>query len=126
MTPAISFVVESREWRKAKLLAQLRRAASLAWARGAEKSSRAQFTVLLAGDAKLRALNAKFRRKDKPTNVLSFPAKDDGAYLGDIALAFGIAAREAKDGGKPLAAHASHLVVHGVLHLLGYDHERAR
>ena len=126
MTPAISFVVEAQKWRKAGLIPQLRRAASLAWTRGAKNTARAEFTVLLAGDAKLRALNAKFRRKHKPTNVLSFPAADGGPYLGDIALAFGVAAREAKDGGKPFAAHASHLVVHGVLHLLGYDHERAR
>ena len=79
-------------------------------------------TILLTNNIKLRALNATFRGKDKPTNVLSFPA--EGPYLGDIAVAFGVTSREAREAGKPFAAHATHLVVHGVLHLLGYDHER--
>ena len=80
-------------------------------------------TVLLAGDDRLRELNLRFRKKDKPTNVLSFPAPDgaDG-YLGDVALALGVAAREARNTGKDLADHVLHLTVHGVLHLLGYDH----
>jgi probable rRNA maturation factor len=125
MTPDIAFVVEAPEWRKAHLLPQLRRAAKLAWMRARADTARKQFTILLADDEKLRTLNAEFRGKNKSTNVLSFPARS-GAYLGDIALAFGVAAREAKDGEKSLAAHSTHLVVHGVLHLLGYDHERAR
>jgi probable rRNA maturation factor len=55
-----------------------------------------------------------------------FPPMGADAYLGDVAVAYGVTSREAKDAGKPFAAHATHLVVHGVLHLLGYDHERAR
>ena len=128
MTPAIALVVEAPEWRKATagLLPQLRRAARLAWSHGSQKDrARNRFTILLTDDAKLRSLNLDFRGKDKPTNVLSFPAKESGPYLGDIAVAFGVTAREAKEAGKPFAAHATHLVVHGVLHLLGYDHERA-
>jgi probable rRNA maturation factor len=126
MTPEISFVVESAKWRKGRLLQQLRRAAKLTWLRSSHDKSRTQFTILLTDDAKLRALNARFRGKNRPTNVLSFPTTGSGSYLGDIALAFGTAAREAKVGEKSLAAHSTHLVVHGVLHLLGYDHERAR
>ena len=72
----------------------------------------------------VRQLNARFRGKDGATNVLSFPAPASaGLHLGDIALAHGVCAREAVEQGKTLAAHLSHLVVHAVLHLLGYDHE---
>jgi probable rRNA maturation factor len=87
----------------------------------------ARFTILLTGDARLRDLNHHFRGKDKTTNVLSFPAaaNDDG-HMGDIALAWGVASAEAKAAGKSIADHASHLVVHGVLHLAGFDHEKAR
>jgi probable rRNA maturation factor len=67
-------------------------------------------------------LNTHFRGKNKPTNVLSFPSSDP-AYLGDIAIAYGVVAREAKAQKKRIKAHAAHLAVHGVLHLLGFDHE---
>jgi probable rRNA maturation factor len=81
-------------------------------------------TVLLADDETIQDLNARFRGRDKPTNVLSFPAAESAApHLGDIALAYGVCAAEAKTHGKPLAHHLMHLTVHGVLHLLGYDHE---
>ena len=81
-------------------------------------------TVLLADDQRLRELNASFRGKDKPTNVLSFsPGRNDAGYLGDIALAYGVVAKEARSQRKALADHAAHLAIHGVLHLLGYDHE---
>src|SRR6202030_2954902 len=82
------------------------------------------FTILLADDKRLRALNRYFRGKDKPTNVLSFPAR--GAYRGDIAMAYGVTSKEAKTAGKSFADHAVHLAVHGVLHLAGYDHERPK
>ena len=71
----------------------------------------------------MRELNRDFRKKDAPTNVLSFPAPPNPErHLGDIALAFGVCAREAAEQRKPLAHHLQHLTVHGVLHLLGYDH----
>jgi probable rRNA maturation factor len=80
--------------------------------------------VLLTDDATVRDLNARFRGKDYATNVLSFPAAGQpGGQIGDIALAHGVCAREAAAQGKPLAHHLQHLVAHGVLHLLGYDHE---
>lgn len=80
--------------------------------------------VLLTDDAAVRDLNGRFRDKDKPTNVLSFPAPESAApHLGDIVLAYGVCATEAEAQGKTLADHLSHLVVHGVLHLLGRDHE---
>lgn len=84
----------------------------------------AELTVLLTDDATVRDLNARFRGRDRPTNVLSFPAAPSAApHLGDIALAYGVCAAEAVEQGKPLADHLRHLVVHGVLHLQGHDHE---
>ena len=81
-------------------------------------------SVLLADDEAVRELNARFRGKDTATNVLSFPAPQSARpHLGDIALAYGVCAREAEAQDKRLADHLSHLVVHGVLHLLGHDHE---
>ncbi len=81
-------------------------------------------TILLTDDESVRELNARFRQKDYPTNVLSFPApQNPEGHLGDIALAYGVCAREAAEQGKPLAHHLQHLVAHGVLHLVGYDHE---
>lgn len=80
--------------------------------------------VLLTDDAAVRELNGRFRDKDRPTNVLSFPAPENAfPHLGDIVLAFGVCATEAEAQGKTLPDHLSHLVVHGVLHLLGRDHE---
>ena len=84
--------------------------------------------VLLTDDATVRDLNTRFRDKDRPTNVLSFPAAEmtlpgQAPHLGDLVLAFGVCAAEAETQGKTLADHLSHLTVHGVLHLLGRDHE---
>ncbi|MFC5372018.1 rRNA maturation RNase YbeY [Brevundimonas faecalis] len=80
--------------------------------------------VLLTEDAAVRDLNARFRDKDRPTNVLSFPAAETAfPHLGDVVLGFAYCAAEAESQGKTLADHLSHLVVHGVLHLLGRDHE---
>jgi probable rRNA maturation factor len=101
-----------------------------------------EISVRLGDDAEVRALNAAYRNKDKPTNVLSFPMlqpdfmeatglADDGEILvGDIVLAYETCDREARDKAISLESHAIHLMVHGVLHLLGYDHvedeDRAR
>ena len=83
-----------------------------------------EIAVLLTDDASLRDLNNRFRGKDKTTNVLSFPAPSNPeGHLGDIALAYGVCAAEAAEQGKSLSAHLQHLVAHGVLHLVGFDHE---
>jgi len=122
----IEVTVEVAAWRGIDLR-PLRRAARLALARGrSDRTHDVEMTLLLSDDARLRALNAGFRGKDTPTNVLAFPAVQNAeGYLGDVAIAFGTAEREALAAGKPLAAHAAHLAVHGVLHLLGYDHVHA-
>ena len=88
----------------------------------------AEVSVLLVDDARIRSLNAQWRNIDKATNVLSFPASAPGKLasnllLGDIVIAFETVQREAGDESKSLANHFSHLVVHGFLHLIGYDHE---
>ncbi len=94
-----------------------------------------EVSVKFTNDDEVRALNAAYRNKNKPTNVLSFPmfeadlleplAMADGGevLLGDVVLAQGVCASEAADKGVPVEEHAAHLVVHGTLHLLGYDHE---
>ena len=101
--------------------------AAVAHSRHADLSD-SEVSVTFTSDEEVRALNAKWRGKDKPTNVLSFPMAEEselaGAQLlGDIALAFGICAAEAADRKVAIETHAAHLVVHGTLHLLGYDHE---
>jgi len=95
---------------------------------------RVEISVKLTDDAEVQSLNAQYRGKDKPTNVLSFPMVqpdlldsanigDDGEMLlGDIVLADGVCTREAGERDVPLATHTTHLIVHGTLHLLGYDH----
>jgi len=79
--------------------------------------------VLLTDDEAVADLNAEYRRKTGPTNVLSFPAaQNPEGFLGDLALAYGVCAQEAEQQNKSLADHLQHLVAHGVLHLVGYDH----
>ncbi|MFY9976155.1 MAG: rRNA maturation RNase YbeY [Chromatiaceae bacterium] len=93
--------------------------------------ARAELTVRVVDEAEIRALNRRFRGQDKATNVLSFPFEvppgidaDEPVYdlLGDLVICADLVRREAQEQGKPVAAHWAHLVVHGVLHLLDYDH----
>jgi probable rRNA maturation factor len=94
----------------------------------------AELTIVLADNDTVRRLNRQYRGIDKPTNVLSFGGADEGRppprgstiILGDVVLARQTVAAEAAAQGKSIADHAVHLVVHGVLHLLGYDHQAAR
>jgi probable rRNA maturation factor len=100
----------------------------------AATSATIEISVRLTSDEEVHTLNKQYRQQDKPTNVLSFPMvqadliesldnTDDGEILlGDIVLAHGVCAREADERGVALADHATHLIVHGVLHLLGHDH----
>lgn len=79
--------------------------------------------ILLTDDAAIQDLNARFRDKDRPTNVLSFPAAESAfPHLGDVVLAYAYCAAEAESQSKSMSNHLSHLVVHGILHLLGHDH----
>lgn len=100
------------------------RAAATAAMAEAKGPADGEVTILLTDDAEQQALNAQFRKLDKSTNVLSFPAPPFAApHLGDVSLAYGVCAREAQEQGKPISHHLSHLVAHGVLHLLGWDHD---
>ena len=121
--PSIEIVVEDKGWLAVAkdLRAQIRRAAKVALLRA--DALRPELTILLTSDERMRTLNRQYRGTDKPTNVLSFPAVAKAAYLGDMAIALGTAVREADAFRKPVLHHMLHLVVHGVLHLLGYDHQ---
>ena len=137
---SVEVVIEDDRWTEAGLEELAGRAADATLAHLGLDPAAWEIAVLACDDARIAALNADFRGKPRPTNVLSWPAEeraadapgaapaspsaDEGPELGDIALAFETCAREAAEAGRPLGAHVSHLVVHGTLHLLGYDHVR--
>ena len=132
-------LIEDARWRDLDL-ADLAEAASDATLRHLGLDPAAwEISLLGCNVARIAALNADFRGKPRPTNVLSWPSQERGASadggtparpngpdteLGDIAIAFDTCQREAEAAGKPFAEHCTHLVVHATLHLLGYDHER--
>jgi len=99
------------------------------WARAAlgPRIGAAELAVRLVAPAEIRRLNRHYRGKDKPTNVLSFPSTVPADVhprpLGDVVICPAVLKQEAREQGKPLRAHWAHLLVHGVLHLVGYDHE---
>ena len=124
------------DWRS---LAQQAARAAVAASNAADLLERpltVEISIKFASDAEVQALNAAYRNKNRATNVLSFPmiepdllsglAVADGGevLLGDVVIAHGVCASEAAERGISIEAHAAHLVVHGVLHLLGYDHEK--
>ena len=127
MTLTLAISAPSSSWRKlprARTMARETLFACVAET-GLVLRDGAEVSLLLAGDAEVQALNARWRGQDKPTNVLSFPAAGrvaESRALGDIALAFETLVREAEASGVPLADHYRHLVAHGFLHLIGYDH----
>lgn len=119
----IEVEVEDEGWSRAQpdVATLAHQAASAAAALGPSGA----IAVLLTSDEAVRDLNRRFLGKDAATNVLSFPiGPHGGGGLGDVALALGVCAAEASAQRKPLADHLRHLVIHGVLHLLGYDHQR--
>ena len=129
---AIMVRIEEPAWRASRIAtAEIRAAARAALVRGLEhkrvrkQAHRKTLTILLASDDRLGELNRQFRNKRGPTNVLSFPGRGEDGYLGDVAIALGVASREAATARKRLSDHVLHLTVHGVLHLLGYDHRKA-
>lgn len=125
----IDFAEEAGDWPdEAECI--IEKAVRHAWSApgGVDRGRIAELSVVLSDDAHVRDLNRDYRGKDKPTNVLSFPAELDmdipGAprMLGDIVLALETVQREALEQSKTAEAHLTHLSVHGLLHLLGYDH----
>ena len=131
----IDILIEDDRWAALGLDALAEEAVTAALA-GAGIKPGSDVSILACDDARIAALNEQFRGKPTPTNVLSWPAEDlspaiDGARplppqvpeLGDIAISYDTCAREAAETGKKLPDHVTHLIIHGVLHLLGYDHE---
>ena len=136
MKPEIELSIPCKQWSEdlpdvPKIVETACRAAlgagDAAWADRAPET--VEVSIVLADDKTVHALNKQYRGIDKPTNVLSFPIEDtreEGGQpllLGDVVLGFETVKREAELADKPLGHHVSHLIVHGVLHLLGYDHE---
>ncbi len=134
----VDLSIDDPQWNKAvslPLAVLLRRSARGAFTIAAADgwrtvAARLDLAVALIDDRAMRRLNHDFRGRPQPTNVLSFAAMDGGKpvpgepfHLGDIALARGVVVAEARRQGKTVNDHLSHLMVHGVLHLLGYDHE---
>jgi probable rRNA maturation factor len=116
----------------ARTLTQWARAAYAMREGAARRRPASTVTIRVVGAAESRRLNRTWRGKDKPTNVLSFPAdvshapRDEVLELGDLAICATVVAREAQEQHKVLRAHWAHMVIHGVLHLLGHDHQRER
>ena len=126
----VETLVEAGDWPEHAAIAAIAEAAVAASVSRAAPSLApgAEVTVILSDDDHIRSLNRRFRKKDKPTNVLSFAAGPPvagryGPLLGDVVLARETLAGEAAERGIRLADHATHLIVHGFLHLIGYDHE---
>lgn len=133
-------IIEDTRWSGLDLAGLAEQAACATLAHLGHDPGAFEISVLACDDARIAALNANFRGKPQPTNVLSWPSEEraatcDGDHpdlpmpgmdpeLGDIALAYETCAREAETAGKPLQDHVTHLIVHAVLHLLGYDHVR--
>ena len=133
-------LIEDVRWEQIDLKAIAEQAATAVLRHQSLASDEFEISILACDDARIAALNADFRSKSKPTNVLSWPSEERSAQtsgaapqrpsasadpeLGDIAIAFETCAAEAAEGGKSLRDHATHLIVHAVLHLLGYDHIR--
>jgi probable rRNA maturation factor len=138
VSDGIEVIVEAPEWETIGLGQLAARAIGAALRDAGLDPARAEVAVLACADARIGALNGQFRDKDAATNVLAFPAQElgpqspgaapaapAGPALGDIAIAWETCAREAADAGKPVTDHATHLLVHATLHLLGYRHDAA-
>ena len=141
MEPLVDTVIEDPRWEGVDLSALAQQAGSAVMAGLGLPEAGFALCVMGCDDARIAELNGEFRSQGKPTNVLSFPAwnraadapglvpdlpeageADDPEELGDIAISYDTCAREAAEQGKTLTNHVTHLVVHGILHLLGYDH----
>jgi probable rRNA maturation factor len=122
---AISVKIDHRAWRSSRSPERLaRRAARAALNVAGLSTLDSDLSITFASDAAMTKLNHMWRGRNAPTNVLSFatPRRHRGNFIGDVVLGSDVVKKEAASQGKNLSSHAAHLVVHGVLHLLGYDH----
>lgn len=118
--PVIEISIDGDGWAAIGDLNQLGREAVRATWAAVDAGSEYEISILFTTDDRIRSLNAQFRNVDASTNVLAFPS--DPPLIGDVALALETVLRESREHGKPVRHHVSHLLVHGILHLLGYDH----
>jgi probable rRNA maturation factor len=118
MTRSPRLTIDVVAWGAARAPGLGRWLASIAPAR-----ARGTMTIAIVPDGRVRQLNRRYRRKDAPTDVLSFPS-DEAGYLGDVVIAAGVAKKQAREAGHSLQHELRLLALHGLLHLLGYDHER--
>ena len=129
----LDIATESDNWPESEDLIRRCVMAALKYCQTDTQGRPAELSVVLSDNDQVQDLNRDYREKDKPTNVLSFPALDceepghlllepGPLHLGDIILAYGVVETEAKDQGISFEDHFSHLIIHGVLHLIGYDH----
>ncbi len=128
----IDLAVPCAKWRRALpgVERRAKEAARAALAGAGKKLGAAELSLMLADDATVAALNERWRRRKGPTNVLAFASGEQAMppaprLLGDVVLAYETVTKEARDQGKGLGDHLRHLVIHGILHLLGYDHDAA-
>lgn len=125
--PAVDVLVDQPSWNEEPAAEAVVRAAIEALCLEVAMPDGAEMAITLADDASVRGLNRTWRGKDAPTNVLSFPAAGPNppgiVFLGDVIVAYETLQREAQDAKIPFAHHLAHLTVHGVLHLLGHDHD---
>ncbi|WP_424930917.1 rRNA maturation RNase YbeY [Amaricoccus macauensis] len=130
----VEVVIEEPRWSDLDMGGLAERAAAASLVAVGMTPAGHEISLLACDDARIAELNAAFRGKEKPTNVLSWPSgeldeparpglEEEAIFLGDLALAFETCSAEAAEAGLSLEAHVTHLVVHGVLHLLGFDHE---
>ena len=120
MALSIDITVQDEGWTELGVDLQALTARAIEAASVDVKNTEGEISIVFVDDAAIQALNRDYRGKDKPTNVLSFPM--EGALLGDVILTRETIIREAKAQGKSVFDHLTHLIVHGFLHLLGYDH----
>ena len=136
---SVDCLIEDSRWANLDFEALAEKASDAALTRLGLEPSEFEISVLACDDTRIAVLNADFRDKSKPTNVLSWPSEERGAAtpgempmpltagpdpeIGDIAIAYDTCAREANAQRKPFSNHVTHLIVHGTLHLLGFDHE---
>jgi probable rRNA maturation factor len=120
-TPTIDIQVASKLWQAKPAAEKIVRAAIAAAAKFAKGEG--EVIIVLTDDAAIRTLNRDWRKIDKPTNVLSFPAPKGAAMLGDIVIAYETLKRECAEEDRIFLDHLAHLTVHGFLHLIGYDHQ---
>lgn len=141
MEPLVDCILEDSRWEALELEPLALRAVQASLTHLGLPHQGLTLCLLACDDARIAELNADFRGKPQPTNVLSWPSEERAAEtpgeepepvepgppempeeLGDLAIAYETIAREAEEAGKPISAHLTHLIIHGLLHLLGYDH----